>query len=278
MTNLIKLSKLALFALAVASFSSCTKDVVAPEKLDDLNATVARASYSSRTVNWDNRADGTYTSSAAASDFGNIGGWVDSRGYISSHTCRVTLLANALSGAGGIVSTISIPTGQQYELQFDVKFHSSFDWSQGGKVGFGFGIGYGYAGGTPGWDGNGGSLRLMWYNNNGSVYFQPYVYYKDQPGQYGNDFGKRSYISKGTWYTVYMFAQSNTGSSTNGWVTIKVNGTSLINQSIRWTTNDANRLINSLWFMTFRGGSSSDWQSSSTCYIYYDNLWWKKDS
>jgi hypothetical protein len=262
--------------------SSCQKDIV-QKVVDEDAATVARATYTTKTVNWDNRSDGTYTTAEAAEDFGNISGWVESRAYNSSGTCRITLLKNALSGAGGVVSTIDIPDGQQYELTFDVKYHSQFDWSRGGKVGFGFGIGDGNAGGDPAWDGNGGSLRIMWYQDDSNrVYFHPYVYYKDQPGQYGDNFGK-SYPSSGSinrsqWYTVYMFAQSNTGSNKDGWVTIKINGTTILNQAIRWTTNDAKRLINSLWFMTFRGGSETYWQSSTDGYIYFDNLWWKKDS
>ncbi|CAF2915560.1 unnamed protein product [Rotaria sp. Silwood2] len=52
-----------------------------------------------------------------------------------------------------------------YELDFDVKFHSQFDWGRGEKVGFGFGIGIGN--GNTGCkiptDGAGGSFCLVWY-------------------------------------------------------------------------------------------------------------------
>src|SRR4051812_34047120 len=59
-------------------------------------------------VNWNNYADGAYPSSSAAADFGNISGWNDSRTWISGGTCRIKLLANALSGAGGVIGNIDI--------------------------------------------------------------------------------------------------------------------------------------------------------------------------
>lgn len=232
---------------------------------------------SSFSENWDSYTHGNqYTTAQASADFGNISGWNQGRSMISNGNLRVTLEPNALSGAGGIVSNIDVSDGSAYELDFDVRFHSAFDWSRGGKLGFGFSVGEGNAGGDPGWDGNGGTLRLMWYNNNGRVYFHPYVYHRDQAGQYGDNFGK-SYPSsgslvKGTTYHVHMYIKSNTGSNTDGRAEILVNGTTLLNIPIRWTTNDAQRLIKQVTFHTFRGGSQDYWKSSTVGYIYYDNL------
>lgn len=277
--------RIALGLLAVSVYTiSCKKDETAKlSQVIDKDATTSpRAIYSQRWVDWNNRSDGTYTSSEASTDFGNVSGWNDSRAWNSSGTCRITLLKNALSGAGGVIANIDISDGSAYELDFDVKYHSEFDWSRGGKVGFGFGIGDGKSGGNPGWDGNGGSLRLMWYNNNGRIYFHPYVYYRDQPTEYGDNFGK-SYptsgsISRGTWYKVHMYVKSNNGSNSDGHVQIKINGTTVLDQNIRWTTNDSKRLIRNLWFHSFRGGSQTYWQSSTDGYIYYDNLWVNKIS
>lgn len=242
------------------------------------DATVhTEAINSNISVNWNNYSDGTWTTAEAAADFGNISGWNESRTWISNGTSRIKLLANALSGAGGVIANIDISDGTAYELDYDVRFHSQFDFSRGGKIGYGFLVGDGNTGGDPGWDGNGGSLRLMWYQTDaGRVFFQPYVYYKDQPGQYGNSFGK-SYpssgsLNKGQWYHVHMYIKSNTGSNTDGRVEIVIEGTTVLNQAIRWTTNDAKRLIRNLSFHTFRGGSQTYWQSSTDGYIYYDNL------
>ncbi|HEX2629310.1 MAG TPA: hypothetical protein VHM26_09865, partial [Chitinophagaceae bacterium] len=259
--------------IALSSFVACKKDsqqqpasaddVVIPPQTSDM------AVYGDRTINWENRTNQTtYTSSQGAADFGNVSGWNDSRAYISNgngggQSARVTLLPNALSGAGGMITNVDITDGAEFEMDFDVKFHSQFNWGKGGKVGFGFLVGEGNTGGDPGTDGNGGSLRLMWYQTSaGRVFFQPYIYYKDQPGQYGDTFGK-SYPSsgslvKGNWYHVHMWIRSNTGSSTNGRAQIIINGTTVLDQTLRWTTNDAQRLIKRLSWHTFRGGSTSD--------------------
>lgn len=69
-----------------------------------------------------------------------------------------------------------------------------------------------------------------------------------------------------------MYVKSNTGSNQNGWVQIKINDTPLLDQAIRWTTNDSQRLINKLSFNTFRGGNGTQWESPNTDYIYFDNL------
>lgn len=267
----------AMLLLCMVMFS-CTEDAVEPASAVDEDAqTTPRAIYSSRTVNFDNRPDGTYSTAEASEDFGNISGWNESRAYNSSGTCRITMLKNALSGAGGVVSTIDVTDGAKYWVQFQFKFHSQFDWSRGGKLGFGFGFGDGNAGCDPAWDGNGGSVRTMWYNNNGFVYIYPYVYYRDMPGTCGDNFGVQYGISRSTWYTVGFYVESNTGSNANGRLEMKINGQVVLNKTnMRWTTNDAKRLVNRLWFMTFRGGSQDYWMSPTDGYIYYDNVTWNR--
>jgi hypothetical protein len=243
------------------------------------------------TVDWNNKTNGaTYTSSQANGDFGNVSGWNDSRAYTTNGKdgtvgSRVTLLPGQLSGAGGLVANSVIQAGAAYEMDYDVKFHSQFNWSRGGKVGFGFGIGEHNTGGDAAWDGNGGTLRLMWYSpdsNPGRVYFQPYLYYKDMNGgsssgnNFGDTFGKTypttGALVKGQWYHVHLYIKSNTGSNTDGHVQIVIDGHIILDQNIRWTTNDSKRMIDQLTFHTFRGGSQSYWTANTTDYIYYDNL------
>jgi len=266
----------------ITLLSACTKENVKEERLAAGSSLETQAVGStilnSWSVNWDNYAHGsTYTANNAATDFGNVTGWVDSRGMISNGNLRITLLKNALSGAGGVVANIDISDGTAYEVDYDIRFHSQFDWSRGGKLGFGFSIGDGNTGGDPGWDGNGGSARLMWYQTDaGRVFFQPYVYFKDQSGEYGETFGK-SYpssgsLNKGQTYHVHLYVKSNTGSNTNGHVQYVIDGTVVLDQDIRWTTNDSKRLIKGLTFHTFRGGSQDYWESATDGYIYYDNL------
>lgn len=280
--QIVNVTRAAALSMTVL-LSACAKESVQQEERLAAGSSLAAQAVGSTilnswSVNWDNYTHGvTYTANNGATDFGNVTGWVDSRGMISNGNLRITLLKNALSGAGGVVANIDISDGTAYEVDYDVRFHSQFDWSRGGKLGFGFSIGDGNTGGDPGWDGNGGTARLMWYQTDaGRVFFQPYVYFKDQSGQYGETFGK-SYpssgsLNKGQTYHVHLYVKSNTGSNTNGHVQYVIDGTVVLDQDIRWTTNDSKRLIRGLTFHTFRGGSQTYWQSSTDGYIYYDNL------
>jgi hypothetical protein len=271
--------------LAVLFGASCKKEVAhqaADDQDNEKSKTEVSAVNASLNLNWENRTNGsTYTNSQAAADFGNVSGWQESRAFITNgknaNGLRITLLPNALSSAGGMVGNVNITQGSAYEIDYDVKFHSNFNFSRGGKIGFGLAIGEGNTGGDPGWDGNGGTLRLMWYSPNADrVFFQPYVYHKDQPTKFGDTYTSRfpasGSLQKGVWYHVHMYVKSNTGSNTNGRAQIIINGTTILDNDIRWTTNDSQRLINKLTFHTFRGGSQEEWKANTTDYIYYDNL------
>lgn len=274
----------AIACLATVTFFGCTKPATPEEAPLRTANTLAAASnvtalaiQSSFSVNWNNYTHGNaYTQAQAEADFGNISGWNSSRSMISNGNLRITLLKNALTGAGGVISNIDVSDGSEYQLSYTIRFHSAFDFSRGGKLGFGFLVGEGNTGGDPGWDGNGGSLRLMWYNNGSRTYFHPYVYYRDQPGEFGNNFGKSfpssGSINVGQTYTVTMYIKSNTGSNTDGRARIVIDGVTLLDTPIRWTTNDAQRLIKRVSFHTFRGGSQSHWMSATDGYIYYDNF------
>jgi hypothetical protein len=228
-------------------------------------------------LNWNNYTDGNYTMNNAHADFGSLSPWADGRALINKGSLCTKMLKNALSDAGGIISNIDVVPAENYSIDYYVKFHSQFDWSGGGKVGFGFKMGDGNTGGNPAWSGNGGSLRLIWYQvKPGHVVFKPYLYYKDQPGTSGDDFGvsypNSGSLEKGKWYVVHMEVKSNTGAEANGHVLVAINGTVLLDRNIRWTTNDTKRLINRISFDSFRGGNSRAYTSPFNGYVYYDNL------
>ena len=149
-----------------------------------------------KSFNWTNYVDGQYTEAMAKDDFGSVSGWKNDRISISGGNLGITLRKDALSNDCGIISNTGIPEGSAYELDFDVRFHSEFDWSRGGKVGFGLGIGNRNTGCNLPTDGAGGTLRIMWYNDNKRVYLIPYVYYYGMEGPCGDNFGK-SYPSTG---------------------------------------------------------------------------------
>lgn len=267
--------------LAAGMLTSCEKDTTEPVQIVDEDAiTRARAVYSNRSINFNSYSNGTYTQANAISDFGNVGSWAASRTYISSKHLRVTLLPNDLGSSGGLITDVNIDNHSLYTLSFDVRFHSQFDWSRGGKVGFGLKIGDGNTGCDKADDGNGGSARLMWTTNNFTTppKFKPYVYYKDMPDNCGDNFGvfypSSGGLEKTVWYTVTIEVKSNSGSSTNGYLKYIINGTTIVDQAIRWTTNDAKRYVEELAVSTYRGGTTPDWESDTIGYIYFDNVSW----
>jgi hypothetical protein len=281
-----KLTLLVSISLLVIS-SSCNKEKIESQSaanenqkvnIESTSATAVALAYPSNINTGFNHADGSYSYEEASADFGgaSITGWNDTRAYISGNQARATLAPNSVSN--GLIAGFDISDGSAYELTYDVRFHSQFDWSRGGKVGFGFLIGDENTGCDIATDGNGGSLRLMWYQNDaGRVYFQPYVYHRDMAGPCGDTFGKTyptsGSINKGQTYRVHMYLKSNTGSTKNGWVQVKIDDNTVLDQSIRWTTNDSKRLIKRLSFHNFRGGKDvAVWGSSQTSYIYFDNV------
>lgn len=254
-----------------------------PEDLIEISpelAPVSVAAYSPSAA-WKNRPDGAYSLAQATLDYKNpVNGWADARMSISGGKLKTTLTKNIVGPDGGLVSWIDIPDASEYNMSYDFMFDNNFDLSQGGKLGFGFLLGDGFTGGVPGTGGTGGSVRLMWYKawSGAPVIIRPYVYYKDQPGQYGDDFGKTypasGSIAKGVWHKVNIYVKCNNGSNTNGKLKITINGSTLVDMPIRYTTNDAKRLINRITFETFRGGADASWTTSTDGNIYFDNVSW----
>ncbi len=297
MKNLLK--RITVFTLFVATsgiLASCEKDASKKKKTSvpssgttttttTTNPISTTTPLSTLSVNWDGRVDGLYTYTQAALDFPVTSFWGGDgvRSQLSGGRLRTTLAANKLGGEGGVISRVDVTDGTEYQLQFDMMFDQNFDFSWGGKVGFGFLIGNGYTGGVPGTDGNGGSFRVMWQKatSTSPMVLKPYVYHKDQPGTYGNDFGKKfpadgSSIQKGVWYNVKMYMKSNTGYNTDGRIRLVINGLTVMDQSIRWTTNDLNRAVKNVCFETFRGGAETYWQSATNGDIYFDNVSWSR--
>lgn len=291
MSNIYDLWKglaLSFIAGATLLFSGCQEDLTAPAQIVDEDlATEGRAIYSSREVYF-TQSNGQFSSSDASSAFGNIYGWDAGSTYISSNTLRITLAANVVGTSGGMESQIDVSDGTEYWLEYKVRFHSQFDWSRGGKVGWGFLVGDGVTGcrASDAQAGYGGSMRAMWYSPNSDpnrVFFQPYLYHQGMTSNCGESFGAKypssGALSKGTWYTIGFYMKSNTGSSYNGTAEMKVNGNVVLRRdNIKWASSDAKRKVKRLYYSVFRGGSQSYWGSGSTGYIYFDNLKWVKMS
>ncbi len=278
----LKIYSLLFVTSLLTVFTSCKKDSKELTVITDEDQTTsARAIYTDRSVNFNGHSDNaTYTLSQATADFGNIeSGWKEHLAAYSSNQFRMKLLKNSL-GSGGMVALTQIANGSEYEVEYDLKFHSAFDFSKGGKIGWGLRIGDGGSGSTGGSGGQGGSFRVIW-NGSTSPRLKVYAYHYDQVGAMGSIYGAypaSGGLQKGVWYTVKLYFKANTGSTLNGQAKMTVNGTTVVDRAMRWTSNPDKRRANKISFNTFRGGSTSDWESSTDGYIYFDNLSWNRIS
>jgi hypothetical protein len=273
---------LGLMAVLAIVVSSCKKEAIENDALSAIPSSVQSdlSVHLNLDLYWGNWSDGTYTSARAVSDFGNISDYSsteESRCYVIYEALRVKLIKNAQDAISGVVARIDVADHSRYTLTYDVKVGDTFDWAQvGGKLGFGFLIGQGYTGGASTQNGDGASFRLAWGVSGGDAYFRPYVYYVDQPGVYGSSFGARypatGSLSKNTWYTIALYTRSNTYANSDGSISMKVNGTTILSDgSFRWTTVHAQRLVNNLAWACFRGGGTGS-ESPTDGYAYFDNL------
>lgn len=258
--------------LVLGSTLSCSKEDLPDTKKPEGTQTIID-------LNWNNNSDSQYATADAQKDFGNMSGWQPSRVDISNKAIRVKLLANKLSGSGGIVANVDLQPAPEYKVKYDVMFPEDFIWGRGGKVGFGFRFGDGNTGCDKADDGNGGSARIMWYtNNDGVTKFKPYLYYYDMPDDCGDSlddsaaYPASGSIEKGKWYTIEMHVKSNLSENEDGYIKVVINGTKVLESSIRWTNKNSKRLVNRLAFSTFRGGSESHWMVDEDTYIHFDNL------
>lgn len=239
------------------------------------------------------------TDAQAESEFDNtINGW-------SSNLCDVEIYSTSPEIKGrlkfdlpadygnGMKASIDVANKDYYNLYFDVKFNSGFDFSRGGKVGFGFSVGSGVTGcnyldATT--NNLGGSFRVVWYDkfDGNGPYLFPYIYHKDMPGTCGNEliYTNKYYITDNQNYRIKLTIGSNS-SATNfdGYGKMEVSTdygqnytTVWENSTMRWSgsASDWQRKITNIYFSTFRGGSGTIWNGSQgTESIYFDNLrWW----
>jgi len=211
---------------ATLLLAACEKEH--PNKLKiEQSTTVGSVTKSTWSVNWNTFTHGTtYTSSEAVGCFGNVTGWNDARAYISNGTCRI-------ASAEGIKADIDIAAGKEYEVDYDVRFHSQFTWNKGGKLGFGFSTGV-------------DSVSLAWNRN--AVFTVS-----------GKHYPSRGSLNRGQWYHIHLYVRND------GKVLLTIDGKTVLNQTGNWSRKE---MISKLTFHTSQEFS----ESAIVDYIYYDNL------
>ncbi len=199
----------------------------------------------------------------------------------------------------GVKASVDIEDWSGYQIYYDVRFQSGFDFSKGGKLGFGFRIGRGVTGGKcldATENNRGGSFRVMWRGDgdgDAPNYLFPYIYHKnmlcdpDRNKVFGGELinTNRYPIEANKAYRIRLTIKTNSHeNATDGLGRMEVSEdygrnytTVWESNSMRWSGNKstAERKIRQLYFSCFRGGSSSPWSGSKGDQnIYFDNLKW----
>jgi hypothetical protein len=280
-------TKVICFLFTAGLSVACTEDIVEPDKrgMDEQSATTPRAIGD--WINFNSSSNKPYTQTLVENDFGPLvlkGDWKQNQAYIINNTLKVTMLKNQDS-EGGLIAKFFVEKRPSYEVTFKLKFYNDFDFNKGGKLGFGFGFGDVSTGGdSVAKEGNGGSVRMMWNRtNSGQHIFKPYIYHYDMPATYGDNLGAAVFPASGTlvhnrWYTIKIRVKSNTNSSKNGEVKVKVDGITILDRNdVRFAINTNKRWVSQLLFQTFRGGNDNTWHSQKDDHIYYDDIKVTKD-
>ena len=222
-----------------------------------------------------NYNDGTtYGASQCSSDMGNCHYWSNSQNsQVYDKNLRIRFEANKPGTSSGITAKLNVNGDRVYSMEYRIKFDNGFQWREGGKLP-GLAGGQAPSGGTVGRDiaraGNGFSTRFMWRPNGKLVV---YTYYRDQSGDYGDDWDCGHNFQAGTWYTLKQKVTVNTGSNKDGRVEVWVDGVKKLDKTnVRLMTN--NNSVNVVFFDTFMGGGNSDfaWSPTKTQYLRIDDV------
>lgn len=301
--NYIKSGLKKILIIAILVCIGCEKEEPFEQnEIAEVNTKKTKQSLMSKISNTGNVTFNTYdhelnTTAEAETEFDNdINGWDAGVAKVEMYAANKGRLNFEMSpnygSTNGIVSEIDVSNTDGYQMYFDVKFQSGFDFSRGGKVGFGFAIGEGVTGcnGIDATTNNlGGSFRVLWYDkfDGNGPYLFPYLYHKDMPGTCGSELidTNRYYITDNQNYRIRLTIKSNSSAATfDGYGKMEISTnygsnytTVWEDSSMRWSGSSSSwkRKITNIYFSTFRGGSGTKWNGSQGVQsIYFDNLKW----
>ena len=166
-------------------------------------------------------------------------------------------------------------------FEYEVFFNGNFDFVKGGKL-------PGLKGGTGSCSGgshddNCFSLRYMWRRNgDGEVYaYMPAEtgdWFCSRPEnvcnfEYGHSLGRGTWrFRTNVWQKISLYVRLNDGGSSNGIIRVSVDGRQVYEISGLRIRKSNSIKADQIYFSTFFGGSTADWQSTRTTYTYYRNF------
>jgi hypothetical protein len=112
---------------------------------------------------------------------------------------------------------------------------------------------------------------LMWRENGRII---PYVYHKNQKGNYGDTFGATvGYFTNTKSHLVKLYVKLNTGEDANGILRIYLDDVLKFEKTdIVYRTDDSQ--IDTAHLAIFAGGSTADWNMTADGYIRLSYVRW----
>ncbi|MBE9167222.1 cellulose binding domain-containing protein [Pleurocapsales cyanobacterium LEGE 06147] len=187
---------------------------------------------------------------------------------------KMTYPSNTQGGGG---AAWQVPAQKEYYLSYWLNFDKNFDFDgpkhSGGKMP-GLGGAGGLCSGGDTCNGNNGfTSRYMWRENGRAVL---YLYHMGKQ-KWGDDFrlqgsdGSDKYFERGKWHNLVQRVQINDGNQSNGEIDIWMDKEKVLSlDNLKFVTN--NKGIDTVFFNTFHGGSSSDWWPEREVYAYFDDF------
>lgn len=185
-----------------------------------------------------------------------------------------------------------MPLGAAYDelfLSYRIRFDNDFDFVRGGKLpglcGGACNSGGSMPNGTDGW-----SARMMWRTNGSggspttgdSANIVQYVYHPDQTANGGINGDDLKWddttptdwktFDSDTWYHLQHRVVMNTPGQHDGIVQAWLDGEMVLDKRDIRFRDISSIQIDTLYFSTFFGGSSSVWEATKDEHVYFDNF------
>ena len=91
--------------------------------------------------------------------------------------------------------------------------------------------------------------------------------------EYGHSFGRGTFrFTRGKWHRLGQYLKLNTPGRRDGEIRLQFDGKDVFELGGLIFRKDYKVKIDSLYFNTFFGGSTSDWASTADVYTYYKNF------
>jgi len=175
------------------------------------------------------------------------------------------------SKEGGIEFITRLPSGNEYYLDYYVKFDPNFDFRKGGKLpGIASDDGIFSGGRIPTEEEGGWSSRYMWSSQGEPASL--YLYYVDMKTEWGEGTYFNTGFERDKWYRITQYVKLNDINKKNAIIRIWVNENLALEKKDFRLRSGNKGMIDTFCFSTFHGGTTNDWAPNNDSYTFFDSF------